>query len=249
MSEVTFNFGGYAYSYDSSLLRGALRDKGLDAAAIDAALTETGRGDFSTLESLGLTAYLRRTELSLADPGPFSVGSLSLALEHVNAFNFVEVMTVLHEAAKELRQANREMRHAERDAAMSESLLAAGKIRSAALVNMIFGVVSGATNIVMGVASAASAGKQAVAMKGPGAELKAANIEMKQVKADARLAESQVRLQHARTEAAAKTDAVAKTDAQVKATRNVETARQRLDAARAASPPAKSAVSRSKAST
>ncbi|MDR3078265.1 MAG: hypothetical protein LBV15_05845 [Planctomycetota bacterium] len=228
-ANVNFAVKNYNYNYDSAQLTKALGDKGLDSTAIARALNEIQSGDLTTLESLGLGHLVARPPVALSLPVLFDERSLDSALAKFGDFNMVEVMQALHESAKELRQANREMRHASADSAAAEAMLSADKIRSAALTNMIFGIVSGAINIGMGLASVGMAVKQAASMKGPAVEMKQAKVEMQQVKADVRLSEAQVELRAAKVEAQVKADTVVKTETQVKATNDLKVAQEKFD--------------------
>lgn len=191
---VDIKVGNYQYNYNQAELKSALAAKGLDSAKIDAVLAEIKGGSLESLADLGLTSYVTITWIGgLPRPG-LDNGDFVSSLEKMEAVNFLEIMQVLNQAAQELRHANREMRHAERDAAMQESMTAADKIRSSALFNLCFGVVSGAVNIGMGAFSVISSAVQLKNLRSANAELKSSNIEVKAVKADADLGEAQMKL-------------------------------------------------------
>lgn len=186
--------GNARYAYNAAELQNALAAKGLQSSQIEEVLKEIDSGSLATLHSLGLTGYVTPSGGSTLPPGDINPAAFTSSLEKLGELNFMDIMIVLNEAAKQLREANREMRHAERDAAMQESMNAADKIRSSAMLNLCFGVVSGAINIGMGLASIGVAAKQLHGMKSPASQMKSAQIEMNQVKANADLGTSQAKL-------------------------------------------------------
>lgn len=158
---VQFKVDGFNYSYNNTELIDALQGKNLDAPSISTVLKEIGKGDLTSLRSMGLVKYVAVSPV--VDMTPRSgadFASLSVAMGKAGHFNFMEVMLALHQAAQGLRQAGREMRHSERDAAMAEAMNAAAKIRSEAWINLATGIVSGVVNIGMGVASAMAGNNQ-----------------------------------------------------------------------------------------
>lgn len=193
-SIIEVNVGGYKYSFDEMQLRQELQSKDISSEKIEQILSEIKQGDMMSLKDLGLEHLVTVTKLTLDEPGDYDFESVLKSLENLNAFNIMDALLALHEAAIQMKKSGREMRHAARDSAVDSAMNAADKIRSAALLNLIFGCVSGAVNIGMGLFGAVSATKQLSTMKSPGAEFKAAKMELKQNKNDIKMADKQSQL-------------------------------------------------------
>lgn len=218
------------YSFNEAAVRQALTAKNVKASEIDTVINEIKSGDFSSLSKYGLESMVSFSSPSLVPPPNPNPKSLGAALERFNQFNMMTVLLVLHEAGKELREASREMRHAERDSAMAHSFANAEKIRSAALTSFIFSVVQGASSIGMGLYAAGSAMSQLGNMKAANAEYSSAKLEMNQVKADGKLADSQIKLGEAKTDVKNCQENIQKLETRAAAEKNLVQAEQKRDA-------------------
>ena len=187
--------------YDRNAIKTELEKQSVPSSQINKALAELDKGDVSPIRQYNLEG---RVQTSSALPPPATGGvQLSSSVEKMNVFNFLEAMQVLHETTKQLRQFSREMRHAERDAAFTMNINAADKIRSAAITNLVFGCVSGAVSIGMGVFAAGCAAKQMTNMSSPSADMKNTKTDLAQATSGNNLAQAQVKLETAQANLAA----------------------------------------------
>ena len=222
------------YKYDRNELTKALEEKGLSPEDVLKVLGEVESGDLQSIWSLKLNGYFSTDDgeaLPLPQFKPTLEEYASL-LAKFEGINMLEVLLSLHEAGQKLRDAALVWRHAEREIVVTEALNSAQKIRSAAIANLVVGVVSGAINIGMGAFSAGSATKQLAMLKSAQTNLKTASLETKALKADAKLEQSQIKLQEARVAAAAKQKNLTEMEAQVaakaKASEDVKVAKENL---------------------
>ena len=99
----------FMYTYNEAEVRKRLAEKSLEPSRIDAIISEIKEGDFSSLKRLGLDDMVKKS------PHPRPKGDVDAAvlrqiLENTDWFNLVELLSVLHEAAQEMRKAGREAR-------------------------------------------------------------------------------------------------------------------------------------------
>ncbi|MDR3210700.1 MAG: hypothetical protein LBU79_02140 [Planctomycetota bacterium] len=225
----SINLGSTQYQYDQDAIRSRLASRGLPASEVEQTLTEIAAGNFSRLSDLGIADLLTIT--SLPQPGSFSTTALSQALTKSEGFDILAVLRVLHEAGKELREAQREMRHAETDIAMGESLRAADKIRDSAMMNMIFGVVTGAVSVASGLVSAGISIKQGLNLTSSTSQAKVVQAEFTQTQADLKLSQAQVKLSTAKTELQTAKAELQTAQTTGKPAAEIEVLQQKVDAA------------------
>lgn len=212
----TITIGNTKYQYDPDVIENKLQNQSLSPEQVEQVLKEIAAGDATAVHKYGLNEYVTDSNgLQLPDE-TLDADSLNLLLGKLDGMNMLAVLYALHEAGQELRKAAKEMRHAERDSAQSEAFLAAAKIRSSAIINAWIGAVSGVINMGMGIFSTVSSVKQLMALKAPLANVNAAKTEVAKAKADAKLADSQVRLNQAKADARAATSPEAKAKAELK---------------------------------
>ena len=166
------------------------------------------------------TIYGGRWVYNLSNPDlpPPDAGASGLEdiIGSLNGFNMVELLTILHQTANELRKAGREARRADAESAQQAALDSAQKIRDAALTNMIIGVVMGGVNVIGGIVSIASASIQLKSLKTPGAEMKSAKLEMDAAKTNQALNQSQVKLEQTQQKLETTTKQLGEVDSQLK---------------------------------
>lgn len=177
-----------------------LRRRDLDATRVETVLSEIRRGDLTSLRELGLEATAFVNGAPDLEPAALVAEDLQRTVEHFEVFNFLEVLFALHEATKKLREASREMRLQERDVAQAEALHNAAKIRSAAMINLVVGCVSGAINIGMGLYSFASSTSQLSSIKSASNDMQSAKIAVTKTQNDNNLAKTQMELKQAQAE-------------------------------------------------
>lgn len=186
---------------------------GVDWAPRDGA-TVTG-GNYGEIQNVTLLNDVLKVETSLGtlkfsgvalDPAvqEFSSQDLLATDERLNnlteGFNFLEVMYLLFETAKERKEVEREVRHISREQAEAQALNAADEIRSGALANMIFGVVSGGINIVSGAVSLGMSVKSFGGLKSEAQNLKMAKTESRMANVEAELRQTNVDIAKTRTQ-------------------------------------------------
>lgn len=227
-NDVSINFGSYVFSYNEEALRTEL-SKTLAPDRVEEILKEIQEGDLSSIRELGLSHLVTISNPGLEEPAPMDYSAFLESFDEKEIFSLVDAMIALFQAAQKYREAVREGRHAEAESAMNEALAAADKIRSSAMFSLVFGVVSGAINIGMGMFSAISSAKQLGTMKSASTEFKSANIENKQVKNDLKLSESQKQLKQVKSDIEAGEAKVKALETRAKAEADADTAKSNMD--------------------